>query len=174
MLETIIKIKTIKAPVNNQFITIISKQQRLQCYEADSLVKTYAISTAKNGLGESKGSECTPRGWHRIHSIIGLDNIINSVFVGRLWTGEIYTPELASQFPQRDWILTRILQLDGLEPNRNKGGEVDSLERYIYIHGTPDTTPLGIPGSHGCIRMRNSDIIELAKWVRIGARVCIE
>ena len=94
--------------------------------------------------------------------------------VGRCWTGEIYSSELASKNPGRDWILTRILQLDGLELGRNHGGEVDTLARYIYIHGTPDTTPLGVPGSRGCIRMRNTDIIKLAEWVKIGCRVCIE
>ena len=160
--------------VSDQFIMISSKQQLLQCYEQDVLIKTYSVSTGKNGLGEHLGSECTPRGWHRIHSIIGLDTPINSVFVARLWTGELYSSELASKHPTRDWILTRIIQLDGLEPGRNKGGDVDSLERYIYIHGTPDISPLGVPGSHGCIRMRNSDIIELASWARLGTRVCIE
>jgi len=160
--------------MNNQLIMILSDAQVLKCYENDTLQKTYPISTGKNGLGEQMGSECTPRGWHQIHRIIGLDDQINSVFVGRLWTGEIYTPELALQHPGRDWILTRILQLDGLELGRNKGGQVDSLERYIYIHGTPDTTPLGIPGSRGCIRMNNKDIIDLAVWVQVGTRVCIE
>lgn len=161
------------APIN-QFIFISVSQQIMHCFENDIAYKSYPISTGKNGLGEKNGSECTPRGWHRIHSKIGLDAKINSVFVSRQWTGEIYTPELAAQYPGRDWILTRILQLDGLEVGRNKGGEVDSLQRFIYIHGTPDTTELGKPGSRGCIRMRNSDLIELADWVAIDTRVCIE
>ncbi|KTD49508.1 putative ErfK/YbiS/YcfS/YnhG protein [Legionella rubrilucens] len=144
------------------------------CYEQDALWKTYTVSTGKNGLGERMGSECTPRGWHRIHSRIGLDAVENSVFVGREWTGEIYDASLATCYPGRDWILTRILQLDGLEPGRNQGGEVDSLKRYIYIHGTPDSTPLGIPGSRGCIRMRNKDMIEVADWVAVDTRVFIE
>jgi lipoprotein-anchoring transpeptidase ErfK/SrfK len=158
----------------DQWIMIMAEHQLMRCYENDIIVKTYPVSTGKNGLGELSGSECTPRGWHRIHSIIGLDNKINSVFVGRQWTGEIYSHLLASKFPGRDWILTRILQLDGLEPGRNKGGQVDSLDRYIYIHGTPDSTLLGAPGSRGCVRMRNEDIIELAKWVKINSRVCIK
>lgn len=156
---------------STQLIVIQATTQLMQCYEGNVLYKTYSVSTAKNGLGEKSGSECTPRGWHRVHSIIGQDNEVNSVFVGRKWTGERYSAELAMQFPERDWILTRILQLDGLELGRNKGGDVDSLQRYIYIHGTPDTTPLGIPGSHGCVRMHNADIIELANWVKIDARV---
>lgn len=158
----------------NQFIQVNTQQQAMHCYENDVLKKTYVLSTGKNGLGEQEGSECTPRGWHRIYRIIGLDKPINSVFISREWTGEIYSPQLAEDHPNRDWILTRILQLEGLELGRNKGGDVDSLKRYIYIHGTPDTTPLGIPGSRGCIRMRNIDIIELAEWVIEGTRVYIE
>ena len=158
----------------NKFIIILAQQQLMHCYENNEIVNTYPVSTGKNGLGEQMGSECTPRGWHCVHSIIGLDNAVNSVFVARHWTGEIYSSELALKNPARDWILTRIIQLDGLEEGRNKGGQVDSLERYIYIHGTPDMTPLGIPGSRGCVRMRNKDIVELANWIRMGCRVCIE
>lgn len=124
-------------------------------------------------MGEQMGSECTPRGWHQIHAKVGMDAAVNSVFCSRVWTGEIYSDEFALQNPGRDWILTRILQLDGLEPGRNKQGEVDSLQRYIYIHGTPDSTTLGMPGSRGCIRMRNKDVVELAEWIDIGARVFI-
>lgn len=155
-------------------ILIITKNQSLTCYEGKNIVQCYSISTAKNGLGEQSGSECTPRGNHVIYSIIGLHNEPNSVFVSRQFTGEIYSPLLVAEYPQRDWILTRILQLDGLEPGHNKGGEVDSLARYIYIHGVPDSTPMGIPGSRGCIRMRNDDIIALASWVSIGTSVYIE
>ncbi|MFC3909279.1 L,D-transpeptidase family protein [Legionella dresdenensis] len=157
----------------SQFIFICSTTQRMHCFAQDKIYKSYAVSTGKNGMGEQKGSEKTPRGWHRIYSRIGLESAINSVFVSRQWTGEIYSPELAAANPDRDWILTRILQLDGLEHGQNKGGEVDSLKRYIYIHGTPDTTELGKPGSRGCIRMRNSDIIELADWVKCDTRVYI-
>ncbi len=160
--------------MNNQFIMILAQPQVMHCYENDALCHTYPVSTGKNGLGEHMGSECTPRGWHEIHSIVGLDSPVNSVFVARIWTGELYSDALASQFPDRDWILTRILRLSGLELGRNKGGQVDSLKRYIYIHGTPDTTPLGLPGSRGCIRMRNADVMALADWVPLGTRVCIE
>ena len=148
-----------------QSIFILSKEQKMHCFQGNSLYKTYSVSTAKNGLGEQSGSECTPRGWHRIYNIIGLESRANAVFIGRKWTGEYYSDELAAQYPERDWILTRILQLDGLEPGFNQGGDVDSLKRYIYIHGTPDSTRLGEPGSHGCVRMANLDIIELAAWV---------
>lgn len=157
-----------------RIVIILSHVQKMLCYEHEQLKKTYSISTGKNGLGEIKNSECTPRGWHCVHRVIGQGNLINSVFVAREWTGEIYSPELHQQFPDRDWILTRIIQLDGMEQGYNKGGEVDSLERYIYIHGTPDSTPLGIPGSRGCIRMRNSDVIELADWICVETLVYIQ
>ncbi len=162
-----------KAPTLIKTIIITSKSQQMHCYVDEVLHKVYSVSTGKNGMGEQSGSECTPRGQHRIHRIIGLEHAPNTVFVGRKWTGEVYNPALAAEFPERDWILTRILQLDGLEPGFNQGGDVDSLQRYIYIHGTPDSTLLGVPGSHGCIRMNNLDVIELAEWVEIDTRVCI-
>jgi len=158
----------------NNIITISTEHQEMKCYEDDTLINTYRVSTAKNGVGEIMNSECTPRGWHRCYSIIGLENKENSVFISRKWTGEIYTAALAEEFPTRDWILTRIIQLDGLEPGRNKGGDVDSLKRYIYIHGTPDTSELGKPGSHGCIRMKNNEIIALAKWANLDTLVYIK
>lgn len=157
----------------SKIIVISTAKQEMECFENDDLVGTYLVSTAKNGVGEVKNSECTPRGWHKVHSVLGMEHQENSVMVAREWTGEIYSAELAEQFPERDWILTRILQLDGLEPGRNKGGNVDSLERFIYIHGTPDTTQLGVPGSHGCIRMKNKEIIELASWATTDTLVYI-
>ncbi|MFA5959168.1 MAG: L,D-transpeptidase [Tatlockia sp.] len=159
---------------STQFIFISAALQKMLCFEQDNFWKSYCISTAKKGLGEQEGSECTPRGWHRIHSRIGLECPIHSVFVGRQWTGEIYSDALAKKFPERDWILTRILQLDGLEAGRNKGNSMDSLQRCIYIHGTPDEQQLGEPASHGCIRVANPDLIELANWVKIDTMVCIE
>ena len=157
--------------MNDKRIIIDVAQQTLNCLELGQVVRHYPVSTAINGLGEMNGSECTPRGLHRIHSIIGLDALPNSVFVGRVWTGEIYSLELARQQPERDWILTRILQLDGLEVAVNKAGSVDSLNRYIYIHGVPDNTTMGVPGSHGCIRMLQTNIIELAVWVHVDMQI---
>jgi lipoprotein-anchoring transpeptidase ErfK/SrfK len=158
----------------NKLIFISVKQQAMNCFEDDQLIFTYKISTGRNGVGEQINSERTPRGWHKIHSIIGHGNEINSVFISRKWSGEVYSKELAQKEPGRDWILTRILQLDGMEPGRNKGGDVDSLRRYIYIHGTPDSTKLGVPGSRGCIRMRNNEIINLANWATTNSLVYIE
>ena len=123
--------------------------------------RRYAVSTARNGAGETQGSFCTPRGRHLVRARIGAGQPVNSVFVRRRPTGEIWTPELGERFPGRDWILTRILWLSGCEPGRNRLGEVDTMRRYIYIHGSPDSVAMGNPDSIGCIRMRNRDIIEL-------------
>lgn len=147
--------------------------QCLTLLEDGVALRHYPISTAKNGPGQLKGSECTPTGWHRIRAKIGAGLPINSVFIGRRPTGEIYSPELAAAQPQRDWILSRILWLGGLQPGYNRYGEVDSGWRYIYIHGCPDELMTGVPASHGCVRMRNADVIELFDSVTPGCRVLI-
>lgn len=138
---------------------------------AGKVLRRYAVSTAANGAGETSGSYCTPRGKHIIRAKIGAGQPENTVFVGRRPTGEIYTPELGARFPQRDWILTRILWLSGCEAGFNRLGKCDTMRRYIYIHGTPDSVPLGIPDSDGCIRMRNADLIELFDLVPAGTAV---
>lgn len=154
-------------------IKISITQQTLELHNSEGLLRSYAVSTATNGVGNQEGSGCTPLGHHRIRAKIGTDLPINSVFVGRRFTGEIYSAELAAKFPHRDWILTRILWLCGEQVGYNRLGNVDSMRRYIYIHGTPDTEPMGIPRSHGCIRMRNHDIIDLFQQVPIGCGVLI-
>jgi L,D-transpeptidase YbiS len=123
--------------------------------------KAYVVSTAKNGPGETYGSFCTPRGSHIVRAKIGAGQPLGAVFVRRRPTGEVWTPEMHERYPGRDWILTRILWLSGREPGRNRLGEVDTMRRYIYIHGCPDSAELGKPGSIGCVRMRNRDIVEL-------------
>lgn len=133
----------------------------------------YPVSTAARGAGERQGSLCTPRGRHIIRAMIGQGAVPGTVFVGRRPTGEIYTQTLGRGQPGRDWILTRILWLSGLEPGFNRLGAVDTMRRYIYIHGTPDETPLRVPGSHGCIRMANADIIDLFARVCPGTEVLI-
>ena len=139
--------------------------------EAGCLERRYAVSTAANGVGEANGSYCTPRGLHIIRAKIGAGQPENSVFVRRRPTGEIYTPELGAQFPERDWILTRILWLSGCEPGFNRLGEVDTMRRFIYIHGSPDEVSMGVPGSHGCVRMRNADVMDLFDRVQSGTPV---
>jgi len=148
--------------------------QTLALYDDATLLKTYVVSTASKGAGEQQGSEQTPRGRHLVRARIGAGQPLYTVFRGRRPTGERWSPELAAQHPMRDWILTRILWLSGLEPGFNRGGQCDSMRRYIYIHGTPDSEPMGLPGSHGCVRMRNTDILELFELVPPYTPVLIE
>lgn len=136
-------------------------------------IRRYSVSTARNGAGEASGSFCTPRGRHIIRARIGAGAPIGAAFRGRRPTGEVWTPELAAANPGRDWILTRILWLSGTEPGFNRLGEVDSMRRYIYIHGTPDSEPMGVPLSIGCVRMRNRDVVELFELVPAGTAVDI-
>ncbi|MFD2230604.1 L,D-transpeptidase [Alkalimarinus sediminis] len=155
---------SIKVDIQDQTLTLLDHKGVLSCYR---------ISTALNGAGEAANSGCTPRGEHIIRAMIGQGQPQNAVFVARRPTGEIYSAALAEQYPQRDWILTRILWLSGTQPGVNRLGTVDTMRRYIYIHGTPDSEPMGVPLSHGCIRMRNSDIEELFNQVSVGTRVII-
>ena len=147
--------------------------QTLELWDGASLCACYPVSTAVNGPGERRDSGCTPRGRHRIRLKIGAGCPANAVFVGRRPTGELYTPVLAAEEPGRDWILGRILWLTGAEPGRNRGGDVDTLRRCIYVHGCPDSEPMGVPRSHGCIRMRNADLVVLFERVRNGTAVDI-
>ncbi len=153
-------------------ISIADQQLRLLNAEG-STVASYAVSTALNGPGETKNSCCTPRGPHIVRAKIGAGAPLGSVFVGRRPTGEIWNPTLAEQHPERDWILTRILWLSGTELGYNRLADVDSMQRYIYIHGTPDDQPMGVPHSHGCVRMRNADVIQLFDMVPVGTPVNI-
>ena len=157
----------------NRHIRVDITRQQLNLWEGDDLLRCYAVSTACNGPGQVNGSGCTPVGKHCIRLRIGAGCAENTVFASRRPTGEIYGPELAARFPGRDWILTRILWLTGLEPGCNRGGAVDTLRRYIYIHGTPDGEPMGVPLSHGCIRMRNGELLELFDLVENGTPVDI-
>ena len=135
--------------------------------------KFYLISSGKNGIGEQENSGKTPRGWHKVALKFGHSAAKNAVFKARQETGEVYNEVLAAQFPERDWILSRILWLSGLEDNFNQGEGCDTFKRYIYIHGTPDSEPMGIPMSHGCIRMRNDDVVELFELIPEQALVFI-
>ena len=156
-----------------QIMISIPEQTLSLCNDAGELLATYAVSTALNGAGEANGSGCTPRGRHVVRARIGAGQPVNAVFAGRRPTGEIWSPELNAQFPDRDWILTRILWLSGCERGVNRLGDCDSMRRYIYIHGTPDSEPMGVPRSHGCIRMRNADVLVLFERVPVGTQVLI-
>lgn len=148
-------------------------RQELSAWQDDECLVVFPVSTALKGPGEENGSEKTPRGAHYIRARIGEGLPPGAVFKARRFTGEVWTRELAETHPGRDWILSRILWLCGLEPGRNRLGNVDTMRRYIYIHGTPDTEPMGVPCSHGCIRMRNADVIRLFDRVQPGTRVDI-
>ena len=155
-------------------IRILISSQTLELRDdQDRLRRRYLVSTSSRGVGEKNGSYRTPRGRHIIRAKIGHGQPANTVFVERRPTGEIYSPELASQFPRRDWMLTRLLWLSGCEPGFNRLGEVDTMRRFIYLHGSPDTAVMGQPGSIGCVRMRNRDILELFDLVPVGISVDI-
>ena len=153
-------------------------QQTLSLISGDECLRTYSVSTAKNGAGEAEGSERTPRGKHRVAAKIGGGLSPAAALQGRRPTGEVWSQTLHAEAPERDWILSRILWLEGCENGINRGSNnsghcVDSMHRYIYIHGTPDCEPMGEPKSHGCVRMRNSDVIDLYSQVEPGTPVLI-
>ncbi|WP_029890839.1 L,D-transpeptidase, partial [Polycyclovorans algicola] len=154
-------------------IDIDLSAQRLVLRDGSRELMDVAISTGANGVGEVNGSGCTPRGRHRVRAKIGQGAPVGAVFRGRRWTGEVWNPEAHAAQPGRDWILTRILWLSGCEPGFNRLGSVDTFRRYIYLHGTPPVTPLGTPGSKGCIRMNNADIIQLFDQVAPGTVVTL-
>ena len=154
-------------------IEIDISTQQLSLFTNTSII-TYSVSSAKSGSGQSSGSGCTPSGQHSVRAKIGAGASPGAVFVGRRLTGEIYSTALANACPHRDWILSRILWLSGSELGYNRLGNVDTMQRYIYIHGTPDSEPMGVALSHGCIRMRNDDVIELFDMVSTDTPVLIK
>ncbi len=160
-------------PMNNLHITVSIARQQLQLWQGAQQVACWPVSTALKGHGNQQGSNQTPLGRHRIRARIGTGQPPNTVFRGRRPTGEVYDAGMGAEFPERDWILSRILWLCGEETGVNRGGNVDSQRRYIYIHGTPDSEPMGVPLSHGCIRMRNQDVVELFDRVAVGTPVLI-
>jgi len=160
-------------PTRPRIIVSLTDQQ-LILVDSTGSDRGWPVSTAVRGAGELQGSEQTPRGRHVIRARIGDGLPRGAVLVGRRPTGEVWSGDLAAREPHRDWILSRILWLSGCEPGRNRLGEVDSMRRYIYIHGTPDAEPVGLPASHGCIRMRNDDVIELFDCVAAGTIVDIK
>lgn len=147
--------------------------QCLYGFADGQLLLRLPVSTALNGAGERSGSNCTPRGRHLVRAKIGEGLPEGAVLRGRRWTGEVWSAELANQFPDRDWILTRILWLSGCEPGINRLGDVDTFRRYIYLHGTPDVEPMGVPLSHGCVRLRNTDLLDLFPRVPVHCAVFI-
>jgi lipoprotein-anchoring transpeptidase ErfK/SrfK len=156
---------TLSIDIANQLLTLAT--------QSGDVIARYSVSTGLNGPGQADGSGCTPTGEHYVRARIGAGQPVNTVYRGRRPTGEIYSQNLAETNPGRDWILTRILWLCGCEWGRNRGPGVDTFRRFIYIHGTPDSEPMGVARSHGCIRMRNTDIVELFDRVPAGTPVRI-
>jgi len=154
-------------------LTISLTDQRLEVLDDNVPQRRFAVSTSGWGPGERMNSQCTPRGRHVIRAKIGAGQPVGAVFVARRPTGEVFAAGAAEREPERDWILTRILWLSGCEVGHNRLGAVDSMRRYIYIHGAPDVAPMGVPFSHGCIRMRNADVIELFDLVDVGTPVVL-
>jgi L,D-transpeptidase-like protein len=157
--------------MSRRHIRVLLTVQKLQLWDSGWVIREYPISTSAYGAGELQGSKRTPRGQHEIAEKIGHGQSANAVFVSRKATGEVCTPDVLQSQPDRDWILSRILRLRGLEDGRNIGGSVDTESRYVYIHGTPYEDDIGQPASDGCIRMRNSDVIELFELVDEGTPV---
>lgn len=162
-----------RKPPDGTWLDVSVPDQTLALCRGENLETSWPVSTARNGVGETNGSERTPRGWHVIRARIGEGLPENAVFRGRRFTGEIFSEALRREHLERDWILTRILWLSGLEPGFNRLGDVDTMRRFIYIHGAPDADPMGEPGSHGCIKMRNRDITALFDRVLVGTHVLI-
>src|SRR6185436_7636034 len=156
----------IEVDVPNQMLTVTDR--------GGKVVMQTRVATARNGAGEVRGSECTPRGRHYIRAKIGDGLPANAVLVSRRATGEIYSPEMRAIYPGRDWILTRIMWLCGLEPGKNRLGNVDTMRRYVYIHGCPDEDPMGVPSSRGCVKVRNAELIKLFDLVPVGTPVVIK
>lgn len=133
-------------------------------------LRAYPCSTSAAGLGNRNGSLQTPTGWHAIGAKTGGDVPIGAILKDRKWTGQVWRPGDASA---EDMVLSRILRLAGLEEGVNLGGEVDTWQRYIYIHGTNAEHSLGRPSSRGCIRLSNKDVVDLYERVSLGCRVLI-
>ena len=151
-------------------IIVSVKDQVLYHRRKTGVVYAYPVSTATNGTGNNEGSFQTPLGRHRIAEKIGDHLPLFTAFSARE-PFCIYDPE--TDDPKRDWILTRILWLEGCEAGKNRRGKVDTHARYIYIHGTHEEDKIGTPASHGCIRMCNEDMLELFENSHVGESVSI-
>ncbi|NLW03637.1 MAG: L,D-transpeptidase [Pseudomonadaceae bacterium] len=158
----------------NCLLVNLVKQQLFWVSPSHEVLQSWPVATGLAGAGEQEGSGCTPRGWHRIRAKIGQGEDARAVFRGRRPTGEIWSPELSAQFPERDWILGRILWLCGEETGFNRGGKVDTQRRFIYLHAVPDTKPMGVPASAGCINLQPAAMLAVFDLVAVGTKVLIQ
>ena len=157
----------------DEVIYVSIKQQKLYHIKNDSILKEYIISSSAYGIGSESGSNKTPIGMHRIKEKHGDKTPVNGRMIGRVFYGNIasiYTDETKSE---TDDVTSRIFWLEGVEKGKNKGKGIDSYKRYIYIHGTSEEGRLGKPASHGCIRMKNKEVIDLYKLIEVGTLVLI-
>ncbi|MBN8410985.1 L,D-transpeptidase [Halomonas litopenaei] len=148
-------------PADSVWVEVDTSTQQLTLWRGKQPDWQCLVSTGVAGTGQQEGSGQTPLGWHYIRAAIGGGEPVGTVFRGRRPTGEVFDAELGRDNPERDWILTRILWLCGLERGVNRGGNVDSQRRYIYFHGTPPDKPMGVADSHGCIRLRDDALLKL-------------
>lgn len=157
-----------------QVVLVDASAQELQLIEQGRVTRSWIISTAEAGIGSQSGSNKTPLGVHRVAKKYGDGEPLGMILKARQVTGRI-APILTAPGARSkaDNVTTRILWLDGLEPGLNKGGKVDSFKRYIYIHGTDEEGRLGQPASHGCVRMKNRDVVELFDRVGVDTLVVI-
>lgn len=172
-------IKEVNTYLNNthvkteEILFVSISQQKLYHIKSNKILSSYSISSSKYGIGSESGSNKTPLGLHKIKEKHGENTPINGRMIGRVFYGEISTIYTDKTKSKTDDITSRILWLEGLEKGINKGQGIDSYSRYIYIHGTSEEGRLGSPASHGCIRMRNKDIIDLYKITKVGTLVLI-
>tara|TARA_B100002052_G_scaffold294918_1_gene320511 strand:+ start:67 stop:630 length:564 start_codon:yes stop_codon:yes gene_type:complete len=162
-----------KGKIYNEILYISVKEQKMYHIVKNTIVKEYLVSTAKKGIGNQKNSNLTPHGLHYIKEKYGSKTPQNGRIIGRVFYGEIATIYSDTTSSKTDDITSRILWLSGMEKDINKDGNVDSYNRYIYIHGTSEEGKIGTPASHGCVRMLNTDIIELYAKIKIGTKVLI-
>ncbi|MBL6663852.1 MAG: L,D-transpeptidase [Flavobacteriales bacterium] len=162
-----------KGKTYDEILFVSVKEQKMYHIVENTIVKEYHVSTAKKGVGNQKNSDMTPHGLHYIKEKHGDKTPQNGRMIGRVFYGQIATIYSDTTSSKTDDITSRILWLSGMEKDINKGGNVDSYSRYIYIHGTSEEGKIGTPASHGCIRMLNTDVIELYAKIKIGVKVLI-
>ena len=157
----------------DEIIYVSIKKQTLYHIQHKRIIREYTISTSSYGIGSRNGSNKTPIGLHSVKEKYGDKTPINGIMVSRVFYGNIATIYNDETKSKTDDITSRILWLEGLEKGKNKGKGIDSFNRYIYIHGTSEEGRLGKPASHGCIRMKNKEVIDLYKLLEVGTLVLI-
>ena len=162
-----------KNTIYKELLYVSVKSQKMYHIINNKVVKTFIISTAEKGIGNIKHSDQTPLGLHIVKEKHGDNTPLNGRMIGRIFYGQISTIYNDTSRSKTDDLTTRIMWLSGEEEGINKGGNVDSYQRYIYIHGTSEEGRLGTPASHGCIRMNNKDILELYNKIAVGTKVLI-